>query len=77
MTCKLQVKGRQGIILEPQLPNKFRHGTESIQKLEENMYKREEILPDDEKPNPPKFIVELKVNVVLHSYNIKSRKENN
>lgn len=55
------MKGRQGIVLEPQLPNKFRTGTESIQKLEENMYKREEILPEDEKPNPPRFTVELKV----------------
>lgn len=64
MSCKLQVKGRQGIVLEPQLPNKFRTGTESIQKLEENMYKREEILPEDEKPNPPRFIVELKVGIL-------------
>ncbi|XP_050422457.1 titin isoform X5 [Adelges cooleyi] len=60
VTCKLQVKGRQGIVLEPQLPNNFRTGTESIQKLEENMYKKEETLTEDEKPNPPKFIVELK-----------------
>lgn len=59
------MKGRQGIVLEPQLPNKFRTGTESIQKLEENMYKREEILPEDEKPNPPKFIVELKVSTIF------------
>lgn len=49
--------------MEPQLPNKFRTGTESIQKLEENMYKREEILAEDEKPNPPKFTVELKVRI--------------
>jgi len=45
------------------LPKKFRTGTESIQKLEENMYKREEILPEDEEPNPPRFTVELKVNI--------------
>jgi titin len=63
VTCKLQVKGRQGIVLEPQLPNTFRSGTKSIQKLEENMYKREEILAEDEKPNPPRFTVELKVNI--------------
>lgn len=68
------MKGRQGIVLEPQLPNKFRTGTESIQKLEENMYKREEILPEDEKPNPPRFIVELKVNIFfIHKHNILSR----
>lgn len=61
MTCKLQVRGRQGIVLEPQLPSNFRSGTESIQKLEEALYKREEIIPEDEKPKPPRFTVELKV----------------
>ncbi|GLH07319.1 LOW QUALITY PROTEIN: Titin [Gryllus bimaculatus] len=60
VSCKLQVRGRQGIILEPQLPSNFRTGTESIQKLEENLYKKDEILAEEEKPNPPKFIVELK-----------------
>lgn len=68
------MKGRQGIVLEPQLPNKFRTGTESIQKLEENMYKKEEILPDDEKPNPPKFTVELKVNILSLSTIMRSIK---
>jgi len=29
------------------------------------MYKKEEILPEDEKPNPPRFTVELKVNIFL------------
>ncbi|XP_018397088.1 PREDICTED: titin [Cyphomyrmex costatus] len=58
--CKLQVHGRQGIILEPQLPNNFKTGTESIQKLEESLYKKDEILAEEEMPNPPKFIVELK-----------------
>lgn len=66
------MKGRQGIVLEPQLPNKFRSGTESIQKLEENMYKREEILSDEEKPNPPRFTVELKVNFLLYIMDINS-----
>lgn len=47
--------------MEPQLPSNFRTGTESLQKLEESLYKREEIQPDSEQPNPPKFIVELKV----------------
>lgn len=47
--------------MEPQLPSNFRTGTESLQKLEESLYKREEIQPDAEQPNPPKFIVELKV----------------
>ncbi|XP_054275488.1 titin isoform X3 [Macrosteles quadrilineatus] len=60
VSCKLQVHGRQGIIMEPQLPSNFRTGTESLQKLEESLYKREEIQPDAEEAKPPKFIVELK-----------------
>ncbi|XP_046465810.1 titin isoform X2 [Neodiprion pinetum] len=60
VSCKLQVRGRQGIILEPQLPTNFKSGTESIQKLEESLHKEEEILSEDEKPNPPRFTVELK-----------------
>lgn len=63
VNCKLQVRGRQGIILEPQLPSNFRTGTESIQKLEESLYKREEVMSEDETPHPPKFTVELKDNV--------------
>ncbi|XP_023947919.2 titin [Bicyclus anynana] len=63
VSCKLQVKGRQGIILEPQLPSQFKSGTESIQKLEETLHKREEITIEDEKPNPPRFTVEIKDNV--------------
>lgn len=63
VSCKLQVRGRQGIIMEPQLPSKFRSGTESIQKLEENLYKKDEILDEEETPNPPKFIVDIKDNV--------------
>lgn len=63
VSCKLQVRGRQGIILEPQLPSKFRSGTESIQKLEEDLHRKEEILAEEEKPNPPRFTVEIKDNV--------------
>lgn len=63
VSCKLQVRGRQGIILEPQLPKNFRTGTESIQKLEEELHKREELQTEDEQPNPPRFIVEIKDNV--------------
>lgn len=53
--------------MEPQLPSNFRSGTESLQKLEENLYKREEIQPDAEEAKPPKFIVELKVGVEFSS----------
>jgi hypothetical protein len=58
-SCQLVVKGRTGIISEPQLPSKFQTGTESIQKLEESMYKREEIATEDEKPNPPRFVTQI------------------
>ncbi len=61
VSCTLQVKGRQGIILEPQLPQSFKSGTQSIQKLEENLYKRDEpVAAPDEQPNPPKFVSEIK-----------------
>ncbi|CAH2104070.1 unnamed protein product [Euphydryas editha] len=63
VSCKLQVKGRQGIVLEPQLPSQFKSGTESIQKLEETLHKRDEITIEDEKPNPPRFTVEIKDNL--------------
>lgn len=60
VSCKLQVRSRQGIVMEPQLPSSFRTGTEAIQKLEESLHKREEIAIDDETPNPPRFIIEIK-----------------
>lgn len=65
VSCKLQVRGRQGIVLEPQLPSNFKSGTESLQKLEESMYKRDEILSDEEKPDPPRFTTELKVSTKI------------
>ena len=61
VSCTLQVKGRQGIVLEPQLPQSFKSGTQAIQKLEENLYKRDEpAAAADEQPNPPKFVSEIK-----------------
>jgi hypothetical protein len=54
--------------MEPQLPTNFRTGTESIQKLEEALYKRDEILAEEEKPDPPRFTVELKVCTVCTTY---------
>lgn len=63
VSCKLQVRGRQGIIMEPQLPSNFRSGTESLQRLEESLHKREEIFSDEEEANPPRFTVEIADNV--------------
>nr|XP_029725955.1 titin-like isoform X8 [Aedes albopictus] len=62
VSCKLTVRGRQGIIMEPQLPSNFRTGTESIQKLEEQLHKREEMMAEEDEARPPKFIVEIKDN---------------
>lgn len=62
VSCKLQVKGRQGIIMEPQLPSNFRTGTESLQKLEESLHKREEIFIDEEEAHPPHFTVDISDN---------------
>ncbi|XP_055645258.1 titin-like, partial [Toxorhynchites rutilus septentrionalis] len=62
VSCKLTVRGRQGIIMEPQLPSNFRTGTESIQKLEEQLHKREEMMTEEDEGRPPKFIVEIKDN---------------
>lgn len=62
VSCKLTVRGRQGIIMEPQLPSNFRSGTESIQKLEEQLHKRDEMMADEEEGRPPKFTVEIKDN---------------
>lgn len=63
VSCKLSVKGRQGIIMEPQLPSNFRTGTESIQRLEESLHKQQDVFTDEEKPNPPHFTVEIADNV--------------
>uniref|UniRef100_A0A146M532 Titin n=2 Tax=Lygus hesperus TaxID=30085 RepID=A0A146M532_LYGHE len=60
VSCKLQVRGRQGVIMEPQLPNTFSSGTESIQKLEEDLHKKDEVMETEDKPNPPRFIVDLR-----------------
>lgn len=63
VSCKLQVKGRQGIIMEPQLPSNFRSGTESLQRLEESLHKREETHVEDEEANPPRFTNEIEDNL--------------
>lgn len=59
VSCKLNVKGKQSVVMEPQLPQEFRSGYESIQKLEESMYRTEEQIYDDDKKEPPKFITQI------------------
>ncbi|CAL4067925.1 unnamed protein product, partial [Meganyctiphanes norvegica] len=57
--CTLTVSSKSGIILEPQAHHQFKNVNESIQKLEESMWKREDIIVEDEKACPPRFISEL------------------
>ncbi|ROT82072.1 I-connectin [Penaeus vannamei] len=57
--CKLVVSSKSGIILDPQATSKFKGCTESIQKLEESMYKKERAPDEEEKPCPPNFVTQL------------------
>ncbi|CAN8024063.1 unnamed protein product, partial [Ixodes persulcatus] len=59
VSCKLDVKGKHSIVMEPQLPHEFRSGYESIQKLEESMYRTEDKIFDDDKKEPPKFLTQI------------------
>lgn len=63
VSCQLNVRGRQGIIMEPQLPSNFATGTESIQRLEENLHKREEVITEEEKGQPPRFTTQIPDNI--------------
>ncbi|KAI5701651.1 hypothetical protein M8J75_011738 [Diaphorina citri] len=62
-SCKLTVKGRQGIDVEPQVSAIFANATKNIQKLEEALYRKDELIPDEEKPNPPVFTSQLQDNL--------------
>merc|ERR1712223_1854399 len=57
VACNVQVKGKQSIITDPQLPRSFKTGTDSIMKLEENKFRRaEHEMMCDEEGKPPMFI---------------------
>merc|ERR1719220_3450147 len=43
ISCNVQVKSKQDIITDPQLPQSFRSGTDSINRLEETRWRREEL----------------------------------
>ncbi len=45
--------------MEPQLPTEWRSGTESLQRLEEALYRTEEVIIDDDRKLPPKFITQI------------------
>jgi hypothetical protein len=60
-SCQLTIKGKlPQIVSTPQLPSHFKSGTESLQKLEENLWKREELEVNEEDKSPPTFISEMK-----------------
>lgn len=56
VSCQVQVKGKQGIDTNPQLPKSFQNGTESIHNLEERMWKREDITYDEMEAKAPVFV---------------------
>lgn len=53
----LAAKG--SIVMEPQLPSEWQSGTESLMRLEESLQRTEEIIIDDERKMPPKFITQI------------------
>merc|ERR1712223_191263 len=61
VACNVQVKGKQSIITDPQLPRSFKTGTDSINRLEENKYRRDhEFMSDEVDARPPVFISKIK-----------------
>ncbi|XP_054706308.1 titin-like isoform X2 [Uloborus diversus] len=59
VTAKLTVKAKSSVIMEPQLPSEWQSGTQSLQRLEEAMYRTEEVIIDDDRKMPPKFITQI------------------
>jgi hypothetical protein len=62
VSCNVQVKGRQNIITDPQLPRSFKTGTDSILRLEENRIRRGDydMAGDEVDARPPVFISKIK-----------------
>ena len=59
ISCNVSVKNKQDIITDPQLPKSFRSGNESINRLEENRWRREEALFEEPEGRPPMFISQI------------------
>lgn len=58
--CRLAVKQTSAhIVTTPQLPGNFKTGTESLQKLEESLWKRETPPTETPQNQPPRFITEI------------------
>ena len=61
VACNVQVKGKQSIITDPQLPRSFKTGTDSINRLEENKYRRDhEFMSDEVDARPPVFVSKIR-----------------
>merc|ERR1711988_1980017 len=56
VACNIQVKSRQNIVTDPQLPKSFQTGTDSINNLEERMWKREDISYEEMESKAPIFV---------------------
>ena len=65
VSCNVQVKSKQSIITDPQLPRSFKSGTDNILKLEERKWKRHDTdMHDEIDARPPVFVSKIKdVNV--------------
>ena len=56
LSCQVQVKSKQGIDTNPQLPKSFQSGTDSIHILEERMWRREDISHEELETKAPVFV---------------------
>merc|ERR1711981_1027509 len=65
ISCNVEVKTKQNIITDPQLPKSFRSGTDSINRLEESRWRREEMVTEEFEGHAPQFITKIQdVNVI-------------
>merc|ERR1711992_178267 len=58
VSCNIQVKSRQNIVTDPQLPKSFQTGTDSINNLEERMWKKEDISYEEMENRAPIFVTQ-------------------
>merc|ERR1712088_1266169 len=56
VSCNIQVRSKQNIVTDPQLPKSFQTGTDSINNLEERMWKREDISYEEMESKAPIFV---------------------
>merc|ERR1712038_232524 len=59
ISCNVEVKTKQNIVTDPQLPKSFRSGTDSINRLEESRWQRQEMVTEEFEGHAPKFITQI------------------